>query len=257
MARASLRQCREFVHGPNPFYQLLRSDSINGFAVGRKVVQGKATGDLAITVFVSEKLPLGHLSLAQRIPQVFRVPDDEAHDGAVEFVTDVQQARFYALGYTARERPARSGISIGHPAIRAGTRGGLWRDGETEAGAMLSNNHVLANSNDGAGGDAILRPGTADGGADPDDRIATLGRFVEISFAADAENRVDGAIATPLAPAESQVVWSTRDIGAETPARRRSLDEADLGLSVPKTVRPPQSTTSDKRRVGTAWTRPC
>src|SRR3546814_15970557 len=71
MARASLRQCREFVHGPNPFYQLLRSDSINGFAVGRKVVQGKATGDLAITVFVSEKLPLGHLALAQRIPQVF------------------------------------------------------------------------------------------------------------------------------------------------------------------------------------------
>src|SRR3546814_19894105 len=111
MARASLRQCREFVHGPNPFYQLLRSDSINGFAVGRKVVQGKATGDLAITVFVSEKLPLGYLSLAQRIPQVFRVPDDEAHDGEVEFVTDVQQARFYALGYTARERPARSGRS--------------------------------------------------------------------------------------------------------------------------------------------------
>src|SRR3546814_14948399 len=68
-------------------------------------------------------------------------------------------------------------------------------------------------------------------------RIATLARFVEISFAADAENRVDGAIATPLAPAESQVVWSTRDIGAETPARRRSLDEADLGLAVRKTGR--------------------
>src|SRR3546814_8585733 len=62
--------------------------------------------------------------------------------------TDVQQARFYALGYTARERPARSGISIGHPAITAGTLGGLVRDGETGAVAMLSNNHVLANSND-------------------------------------------------------------------------------------------------------------
>src|SRR3546814_11925718 len=78
---------------------------------------------------------------------------------------------------------------------------------------MLSNNHVLANSNDSAVGDAILQPGTADGGADPADRIAPLARFVEISFAADAENRVDGAIATPLAPAERQVVWSTRDTG--------------------------------------------
>src|SRR3546814_20436073 len=106
--------------------------------------------------------------------------------------TDVQQARLYALGYTARERPARSGISIGHPAITAGTLGGLVRDGETGAVAMLSNNHVLANSTDSAVGDAILQPGTADGGADPDDRIPPLARFGEISFAADAETRVAG-----------------------------------------------------------------
>src|SRR3546814_12065223 len=103
MARASLRQCREFVHGPNPFYQLLRSDSINGFAVGRKVVQGKATGDLAITVSVSEKLPLGPLSLAQRIPQVLRVPYAEAHDGTVELVTGCQQAVFYGRGSTTEK----------------------------------------------------------------------------------------------------------------------------------------------------------
>lgn len=237
MTRASLLQCREFVHGPNPFYQLLRSDSITGFAVGRKVVQGRATGDLAITVFVERKQPLSRLSLARRIPQVLRVPDDQAPDGAVEFLTDVQQAHFYALGYTAGERPARSGISIGHPAVTAGTLGGLVRDRRTGAVAILSNNHVLANSNGAAVGDAILQPGTADGGRDPDDRIATLARFVEISFAADAENRVDGALATPLAPAESQVVWSTRDIAVETPARRRSLDEADLGLAVEKTGR--------------------
>lgn len=237
MARASLLQCREFAHGPNPFYQLLRSDSITGFAVGRKVVQGRATGDLAITVFVDRKLPLSRLSLAQRIPQVLRVPDDQATDGAVEFVTDVQQARFYALGYTAGERPAHSGVSIGHPAVTAGTLGGLVRDRQSGTVAILSNNHVLANSNGAAVGDAILQPGIADGGRDPDDRIATLARFVEIGFAADAENRVDGALATPLTPAESQVVWSTHDIAVETPARQRSLDEADLGLAVDKTGR--------------------
>ena len=242
MARASLRQSREFVHGPNPFYQLLRSDSINGFAVGRKVVQGRATGDLAITVFVSKKLPLRRLSLAQRIPQVLRVPDHQAADGALEFVTDVQQASFYALSYTARERPARSGISIGHPAVTAGTLGGLVRDRETGAVAILSNNHVLANSNGAAVGDAILQPGAADGGTDPDDRIATLARFVEISLAADGENRVDGAIATPLAPATSQVDWNTRDIGAETPERKRSVEDADLGLAVQKAGRTTEHT---------------
>src|SRR3546814_17257846 len=124
MARASLRQCREFVHGPNPFYQLLRSDSINGFAVGRKVVQGKATGDPAITVFVSEKLPLGHMSLAQRLPQVFRVPADQAHDGPVQFVTDVQQARFSPPGYPPSARPRRRGIRLAHPALTTDTRAG-------------------------------------------------------------------------------------------------------------------------------------
>jgi hypothetical protein len=242
MTRASFRQCRQFARGANPFYQLLRSDTINGFAIGRKIVQGKTTSDLAITVFVKRKLSLRRLPLARRIPQILRLPDDGAPDGALEFITDVQEATFHALAYTARERLARSGISIGHAAITAGTLGGLVRDRETGAVAILSNNHVLANSNQGALGDAILQPGAADGGADPDDRIATLARFVEIGFAADSENRVDGAIARPIEPATSQVVWNTRDIGAETPARMRSVGEADIGLAVQKTGRSTEHT---------------
>lgn len=242
MTRASFRQCRQFARGANPFYQLLRSDSINGFAIGRKIVQGRTTGDLAVTVFVNRKLSLRRLPLARRIPRIFRLPDDGAPDGVLEFITDVQEATFHALAYTARERPARSGIGIGHAAITAGTLGGLVRDRETGAVAILSNNHVLANSNQGAAGDAILQPGAADGGADPDDRMATLARFVEIDFAADGENRIDGAIATPLDPAGSQVVWNTRDIGAATPARPRSVGEADIGLAVQKTGRTTEHT---------------
>src|SRR3546814_20460298 len=98
--------------------------------------------------------------------------------------------------YTAlfrSERLARSGISIGHAAITAGTLGGLVRDRETGAVAILSNNHVLANSNQGTAGDAILQPGPADGGTDPGDRIATLARFVEIDFTADGENQIGRA----------------------------------------------------------------
>lgn len=242
MTRASFRQCRQFARGANPFYQLLRSDSINGFAIGRKIVQGKTTSDLAITVFVNRKLSLRRLPLPRRIPQILRLPDARAPDGMLEFITDVQEATFHALEYTARERPARSGISIGHAATSAGTLGGLVRDRETGAVAILSNNHVLANSNQGAIGDAILQPGAADGATDPDDRIATLARFVEIDFAADSENHVDGAIATPIEPDGSQVAWNTRDIGAETPARVRSLGELDMGLAVQKTGRSTEHT---------------
>jgi hypothetical protein len=71
-------------------------------------------------------------------------------------------------------------VSIGHHDITAGTLGCLVKkDGQA---MILSNNHVLANSNDAQIGDAILQPGPHDGGRDPADRIATLTDFVPISF---------------------------------------------------------------------------
>jgi hypothetical protein len=47
---------------------------------------------------------------------------------------------------------------------------------------ILSNNHVLANSNDASPGDAILQPGPVDGGTPATDTIATLERFCPIEF---------------------------------------------------------------------------
>src|SRR3546814_12748985 len=106
MTRASFRQCRQFARGANPFYQLLRSDTINGFAIGRKIVQGRPTSDLAITVFVTRKLALRRLPLARRIPQILRLPDDGAPDGALEFITDVQEAKIGRA--SCRERVCQS-----------------------------------------------------------------------------------------------------------------------------------------------------
>jgi hypothetical protein len=242
MARASFLQYRQLLRGANQFYQMFRCDCINGYAIGRKRVHDKPIGDLAVTVFVNKKLSLRRLPLANRIPQVLRLPDDRASGGVLEFVTDVQEARFQSLEYTARERPARSGISIGHVAITAGTLGGLVRDRATGAVVILSNNHVMANSNDASAGDFILQPGPHDGGNDPADRIATLTRFVPINFLPGAENHVDGAIATPLDPARNQVIWNTRDVGAQTPAIARQLSEEDLGAAVQKTGRTTEHT---------------
>ena len=57
---------------------------------------------------------------------------------------------------------------------------------------MLSNNHVLANSNAGRYGDSIIQPGRADGGQNPRDRVAILERYVPINFSGGT-NYVDCA----------------------------------------------------------------
>ncbi|MHC4652464.1 MAG: chymotrypsin family serine protease [Planctomycetota bacterium] len=235
MAKATFQDCRRLVRGASQLLPLLQWEPVNGIAVGRKRVQGEETEDLAIIVYVSKKLGLERLPLLNRIPSTVSIPDAQASGGVLEFITDVQEARFGALPLTDRMRPARSGISVGHRDTTAGTLGGLLRDGETGDVVILSNNHVLANSNDADLGDAILQPGPADGGVDPDDRIAQLSGFVAIDFSDGAENRVDAAIATPIDAGD--LLFDTVDIGAATPGETHSVEEADLGRFVHKTGR--------------------
>ena len=92
-------------------------------------------------------------------------------------------------------RPAPGGVSVGHFRITAGTIGG-WargRGNRSRRQLMVSNNHVLADSNAGSFGDSIIQRGRADGGVNPADRIAILERFVTINFAAGATNFLDCA----------------------------------------------------------------
>jgi hypothetical protein len=77
---------------------------------------------------------------------------------------------------------------------------------------LLSNNHVLANSNAAAVGDAILQPGPYDGGKAETDTIGTLARFVEIKFLDGTQtppaNEVDAAIAeVDLSELDRRVHW--------------------------------------------------
>ena len=101
-----------------------------------------------------------------------------------------------AQPHRMRLRPAPGGISCGHFAITAGTLGCLVRGRSApriNRLMVLSNNHVLANTNAGPLGASILQPGPFDGGNNPADRIAILERFVPINFAAGAANVVDCA----------------------------------------------------------------
>jgi len=87
-----------------------------------------------------------------------------------------------------RWRPAPGGVSLGHPLITAGTLGVLTRDGK-----ILSNNHVIAASNQGMPGDPIWQPGKYDGGTEAD-KIAILEDYVDLNR---TENYVDAAIGRP------------------------------------------------------------
>ena len=100
-----------------------------------------------------------------------------------------------AFPHRMRLRPSPGGISIGHVRITAGTQACLAR-GRSGARVnrlmVLSNNHVLANSNGAALGDAIVQPGPADGGRAPADQVAILERFMPINFSG-GNNLVDCA----------------------------------------------------------------
>jgi len=127
-------------------------------------------------------------------------------------------------------RPVPIGVSTGHPSVTAGTIGARVTDGTRTF--ALSNNHVAAAVNGGSPGDALLQPGAADGGRDPDHAIGTLFDFEEIHFCRLAlcpSNVVDAALAltTP-----EELDNATPEGGYGTPSS--SSREAELGLEVQK-----------------------
>ena len=153
---------------------LLRTENVVGHAIGYKVSRGVTTDELALVALVREKVNPAKLASSQLLPR--RVDDVPLDVVAVGQVVAQQGPR-------ARHRPqVPGGVSIGHQAITAGTYGMRVRDRQTGEILLLSNNHVLANANAAAVGDPILQPGHIDGGRIPDDLVATLKRFLPLTF---------------------------------------------------------------------------
>jgi hypothetical protein len=127
---------------------------------------------------------------------------------------------------TARfDRPVPIGVSVGHPDITAGTIGCRVTDGTNFY--LLSNNHVLANSNLATKGDPILQPGPIDGGTLANDVIGTLYDYEPISFT--DVNFMDAAIALVTS---NELTASTPVGGYLTPGK--TTKTATPGIKVQK-----------------------
>lgn len=200
--------------------------NVVGVGIGRRTVRGTATQELALKVYVRQKLHPLLVKDGQVIPdEVEGVP------------TDVEEAGEFSIWrpippiYQRRVRPAMGGLSIGHYAISAGTFACLVKDaGET---FILSNNHVLANENRGVEGDPIIQPGRYDGGKTDRDVIGRLDTFVAVD--PEKTNIVDSALAAP---------FDARDITPDILGigRLRGTKEADLEEKVMKSGRTTRKT---------------
>jgi len=228
--------------------------NVVGFGHGVKWIDGQATGQAAVLVFVTQKVSESQLPERDVIPRVMDdgTPTDvvavghvaaqrqqqrrtsgrseergasyQADGSMAEQLAGLSQPLLEELGglgtfepqlLKRRMRPSPSGFSVGNVRVTAGTLGSVVYDflpgasvdppgpglGTPAKFYILSNNHVLADSNRAQLGSAILQPGVFDGGTDPADRIATLDRFIPIQFAPQTpverhNNVVDCALGT-------------------------------------------------------------
>jgi hypothetical protein len=165
--------------------------NVVGMGYGVKWSNGEPTGKPALLALVTQKVDKDDLRPGEMIPKkIGDMPTDVLAIGE-PFAGQAEPLEVSIQLLARRARPASGGYSVGHKNITAGTIATCVYDMVGTAGNpvgipnhyyILSNNHVLANSNNATPGDAILQPGPFDGGSDPSDRIAALSRFIPITF---------------------------------------------------------------------------
>ena len=233
--------------------------NVVGMGVGVKWRGGEPTGDPAVIVLVTQKLDKSALSKADLIPDELSGMQTDVLAIGYPFAYSAfpQGIRPVVQELTTRVRPAKGGYSVSHPDVSAGTIATCVYDilpegtvtppqpgvGIPNRYYLLSNNHVIANSNAARIGDPILQPGTADGGRDPADRIANLTRFIPIQLEppvplAEQNNLVDAAIAEgPFDILDREIYWTGHVRGW------RLKENITVGTLVQKTGRTTRYTT--------------
>jgi hypothetical protein len=212
----------------NNLQRLLSRPNVVACGIGYKVTADGPTDELSVVVSVAHKLPTAQLAESDMVPRIV--------DGVKTDV--IETGVFRALqGYRDRWRPViPPGVSLGHINVTAGTFGCLVRRGNELF--ILSNNHVLANVNQGQVGDPILQPGRYDGGSSQD-QIATLSDYVPLDFGGDAATcNLAGAVEKMLNALASVTGSSHRVMTYRQTAGSNRVDAALARPNDPASVRP-------------------
>jgi endonuclease G len=155
---------RDFIRGQGSGY--LRDPNVSSIGIGYKIRGGRQTKDVSIQFTVATKAEPEALDALDTValPETITV-------AGVEVPTDVLQRAYHpdfrvvaeadANARKIRIDPVRPGVSVGHPAISAGTIGAVVYDVETGRPCVLSNWHVL-NGETGTLGDTVVQPGAHD-----------------------------------------------------------------------------------------------
>ncbi len=245
--------------------ELFGKPNVVATGIGYKVSAGKRTEELSIICSVETKKKKQALSERELVPTAIQGITTDVYPTGLLYAFQDPTGRF---------RPAPGGVSVGHELITAGTLG-CWVK-KNDKLVILSNNHVLANSNDANIGDNILQPGPYDGGSVVNDLIATLSEFIPIEFSETvnpcnfanglasflnslakligsksrmksirtqaAENLVDCAIAEPIDP--NDVKNEILNIGNVL-----GVEEGTLGMAVKKSGRTTGFTTGTIQQI--------
>jgi hypothetical protein len=114
------------------------------------------------------------------------------------------------------------------------------RDRQSGEPLILSNNHVLANSNEAQVGDPILQPGPSDGGRFPADQLAILSRFVAIEFTVQPPDCGIAQAVADLANALARLIGSSHRLQAyqANPEASNQVDAALARADEPDSIQP-------------------
>ena len=221
-----------------------RDHNVNGIFRGFKYRNGQRTETESIVFTMRRKRAVADLHPDERIPveidgdptDVLEVPLFEAprpipvRPFSNETLADLGATPFE---FSERIRPAEPGYGIGHPDVTVGTFGLAVKWGPTDAWRIVSNNHVIANSNAAQLGDFIRQPGTYDGGTTAD-RIGRLEAFAKINFEGDSGKSK---------PRLARAFWQAIRFLGNTPSRMVGCDNrVHVG---PQSIEQPQQNLVD------------
>lgn len=186
--------------------------NVHAVGIGYKNVAGQPTKERCVRIYVTQKLGRSLLPPRDRLPsEIDGIPTDVIESPWAYFTAKssekTRSSKNPAIKAAAENctdmrrnvvRPLVAGISAAHVNVTAGTLACFCRStalgDEASDIFVLSNNHVLGDTNVARRGDEIYQPGPSDDGG-PTDQIAEFWRMVDIRFGGDIANNVDAAIA--------------------------------------------------------------